>query len=274
MNTRKITALIAIAIVAVALTTASAIAFIGLPETATTATTYTKYPNDMMNGYYPSTSTVPPQGITTEPTTIPPAPTTTTATTQNTTKELTINDAATAAQNYLLTLGNPNLGIKTVQEYTSTYNAQVIEKDTGAGAFELAIDKYTGAVTPMPGPTLMWDTKYGTTADGMMGYLTTGETRYNYGMMGGYGGMMNWLRGTPTITMQVTTQQATTIAQQYLNTNYPGTTVGNAATYYGYYAMQVQSGGNIIGMMGINGATGQVIYYTWCGTFMQQILLG
>jgi hypothetical protein len=45
MNTKKMIAIITIVLVAAALTTASAIAFFGTPKAATTATTYTNYPN-------------------------------------------------------------------------------------------------------------------------------------------------------------------------------------------------------------------------------------
>jgi hypothetical protein len=107
----------------------------------------------------------------------------------------------------------------------------------------------------------------------LMGYLTTGYSGYG-GMMGS-GGMMNWLRGTPTTAMTVSLSQAQTSAQQYLNTCYSGTMVGVATTYYGYYTMQVMgSDGSIVGIVGVNGATGQVMDYSWCGTFMRQILLG
>ena len=82
----------------------------------------------------------------------------------------------------------------------------------------------------------------------------------------------NWLRGTP-ITMHVAVDQARIIAQQYLNINYSGTTVGQTPTYYGYYTMQIQNNGSFVGMMGINGVTGQVMYYTWCRTLMRQIVV-
>ena len=151
---------------------------------------------------------------------------------------------------------------------------QIVEKDTSTGAFELSVDKYAGVIVPMQGPTMMWDTKYGVVgAKGMMGYLATGYSGYG-GMMGS-GGMMNWLRGTPTTAMPISVSQAQINAQQFLNTNYPGTTVGAITTYYGYYAMQItDNNGNIVGMVGINGATGQAMDYTWCGTFMRQIILG
>ena len=46
------------------------------------------------------------------------------------------------------------------------------------------------------------------------------------------------------------------------------------ASYYGYYTMQVLKGGNPVGMMAVYGSTGQVMYYSWMGTFMQQKVIG
>jgi hypothetical protein len=189
------------------------------------------------------------------------------------TTSISIDQAATAAQNYLTKMGYPNLGVRMMQEYSKTYYAQVVEQNNGTGAFELAVDKKTGAVTPMQGPTLMWNTKYGATGNGMMGYLTTTGSSGS-SMMGGSGGMMTWLRGTPTTNMAVTMEQAKTYAQQYLDANYTGATIGQLTTYYGYYTMQVIRNGNVIGMMGVHGTTEQVMYYSWCGTFMQQKILG
>ena len=196
-------------------------------------------------------------------------PTATTSTTQTGTTQITINDAATAAQNYIAKMGNPNLQVKCVQEYTNVFYAQVVEKDTGAGAFELSINKMTGVVLPMQGPTMMWDTKYGVGNGGMMGYLTSTGTS-GYGMMGT--GAMTWLRGTPTTNMAINMNQAMANAQQYLTANYAGSSVGQVTTYYGYYTMQVVKDGNVVGMMSIYGANGQAMYYTWCGTFMRQLV--
>ncbi|MGA3111096.1 MAG: hypothetical protein ABSE15_03590 [Candidatus Bathyarchaeia archaeon] len=189
------------------------------------------------------------------------------------TKGISVDQAVTAAQTYLTRMGYPNLGIKMMQEYSNTYYAQVVEQNNGTGAFELAVNKNTGVVTPMQGPILMWNTKYGTTGTGMMGYLTT-TSPSSSGMMGGSGGMMTWLRGTPTTNMAVTMEQARTYARQYLDANYTGATVGQVTTFYGYYTMQVMKNGNVFGIMGVYGNTGQVMYYSWCGSFMQQKTLG
>ena len=74
--------------------------------------------------------------------------------------------------------------------------------------------------------------------------------------------------------MAISMEQAKTLAQQYLDANYTGTTVGQITTYYGYYTMQVTKDGNIKGMMAVYGNTGQVMYYSWMGTFMQQKVFG
>jgi hypothetical protein len=191
--------------------------------------------------------------------------------TGTTSSGISIDQATTAVQSYLGRMGYSNLAIGTMQEYSNMYYAQIIEQNNGTGAFELAINKTTGAVSPMQGPTIMWNTKYGVTSTGMMGYLTS--TSGGQGMMGG-GGMMTWLRGKPTTNMAISMEQARTIAQQYLDANYTGTTVGQMAIYYGYYTMQVLRDGNVIGMMSVYGNTGQVTYYSWMGTFMQQKIFG
>jgi hypothetical protein len=164
--------------------------------------------------------------------------------------------ANTIAQNFLTGLNNPDLAIAQVEEYSQNFYVQIREKSTGFGAFELIIDKNTGTLYPEMGPNMMWNTKYGSiTTDGMMG-----------GMMNGYAPYA----GVPTATMPITVTQAKTDAQQFLNVNYPGTTVGDAATFYGYYAIEALNGSTTYGMLSVNGYTGQVWYHTWHGTFIQE----
>lgn len=161
---------------------------------------------------------------------------------------LDINAAVSIAQNYVASTGNTNLAVSQVEEYTSNFYVIVKEKDTGIGAFELLIDKYTGVVSPERGPNMMWNIKYGM-----------------------HNGMMGWLTQTPTTEATVTAEQAKANAQQYLNTYYAGTTAGNAQAFYGYYHVEVLSSGNVYGMLSVNSYTGQVWYHTWHGTFLQEI---
>ena len=193
------------------------------------------------------------------------------ASTRTTTaKPLTIYDAETIAEDYSARLGNPNLAVREVEEYSLNFYVQVYEKDTGVGAFELLVDKYARSIYPEMGPNMMWNTKYGPMANGMMGYLSSyGE--YGYGGMEGM--MGGWLRGTSTGTTRVTVDQARADAQQWLNANLAGTTVGEVSPFYGYYHVMVVSSGGNYGMLGVNGYTGQVWYHTWHGAFTQELHL-
>jgi hypothetical protein len=162
---------------------------------------------------------------------------------------LNINTAVTIAQNYVASIGNPDLVVKQVEEYTANFYVQVNEKSTGHGAFELLVNKYTGSIYPEMGPNMMWNTKYGMMRAGILGGIF----------------------GAPTTTMTVTATQATANAQQYLNTYLPGTTTGDVNTFYGYYTIEVLNGGTTYGMMSVNGYSGQVWVHTWHGTFIQEL---
>ena len=243
MKIWKIVTVITLAIVVVALATASAFAFNGF-RTAT----YYGYP---ASGTYPSTTTP------TQPYggwgcmgrgrwgyAAPAYPNTGTTATP-----LTIDTAVTIAQNYLTSLNNPDLAVTEVEEYTQNFYVQFSEKSTGVGAFEMLIDRYTGSIGPEMGPNMMWNTKYGMMRGGILGGI--------------------W--GTPTTTMTVTPTQAEANAQQFLTAYYPGTTVGEVTPFYGYYHVMVESEGTTYGMLSVNGYTGQVWYHNWHGAFIQEV---
>jgi hypothetical protein len=83
--------------------------------------------------------------------------------------------------------------------------------------------------------------------------------------------MMGWFSANSTKTMTVSAEQAETFAQQYLDTYIPGTTVGEAEAFYGYYHVMVESAGEGYGMLSVNGYTGQVWYHNWHGAFIQEL---
>jgi hypothetical protein len=147
-------------------------------------------------------------------------------------------------------LNNPDLAIEEVEEYSQNFYVLFYEKSTGIGAFEMLIDKYSGSIYPEMGPNMMWNTKYGMHS----------------------GGMMGWITGTAG-PMTVTAEQAKTNAQQFLDANYPGTTVGGIDTFYGYYHIDIVSAGRTYGMLSVNGYTGQVWFHNWHGTFAAEIEL-
>ena len=164
---------------------------------------------------------------------------------------ITIDAAVAIAQRYSASLGNPDLAVDEVEEYTQNFYVLFYEKSTGNGAFEMLIDKYTGGIYPEMGPNMMWNTKYGMMSGGMMGLV----------------------RGTPTTAMPIKVDQAKANAQQYLDASLAGTTVGDVTIFYGYYHVDVLLSGKTYGMLSVNGYTGQVWYHNWHGTFVQKVEL-
>ncbi len=162
---------------------------------------------------------------------------------------LNIATASTIAQNYVASINNPDLAVVEVDEYSNSFYVRVAEKSTGIGAFELTVDKYTGTAYPMMGPSMMWNTKYG--------------------MM--RGGILGGIFGAPASAMTVTASQAAVYAQQFLDSYYPNTAVGDVANFYGYYTVEVLSNGSPTGMLSVNGYTGQVYTCNWVGSFIQEL---
>ena len=187
-----------------------------------------------------------------------------------------IDEATQVARDYVASLGYADLAVKEIMEFQYNYYFIAYEKSTGIGAFEGIIEKgvglsgmggMMGIIHPEQGPSMMWNTKYGQ----MGGWGPMG------GMMGGgmMGGMMGrgWgyqpYSGTPTAEMPVTNTDAKQLAQTYLDSYLPGSTVEEPEIFYGYYTLHVLRDGKIYGMLSVNGYTGQAWYHTWHGAFVQ-----
>lgn len=149
---------------------------------------------------------------------------------------ITIDEAKTAVEKYLGGTGNTDLKLAEVLQFDNHLYAGIKEKSTGNYAFELLVNKYTGAVVPEMGPNMMWNSKYG--------HMNIGETE-----------------------TKVTKEQALKTAQEYLDRTLPGTKVNGADDFYGYYTMEVTKDGTIYGMLSVNSYTGDVWYHNWHGTF-------
>jgi hypothetical protein len=179
-------------------------------------------------------------------------------TTSSSGQAVSIDQAQSAVQAMLNRQGNRDLAIDELIEFQDNFYASIREKSTGIGAFELLVNRSTGAVVPEPGPNMMWNTKYG---------MMSGSA---VGMMGG--GMMGI--GTAAGPMTVTADQATQAAQRWLDRNQPGSTTKTLDRFYGYYTVDVKKEGRLTGMLSVNGTTGQVWYHTWHGSFIQGKDLG
>lgn len=87
------------------------------------------------------------------------------------------------------------------------------------------------------------------------------------GMMGGWNGpedcpFADEMWGAPAgedVEMTLTADDARAAAQAYLDENYPGLTVDEAVgTFGGYYMLHILEDGQLVGMLSVNGATGEV----------------
>ena len=169
-------------------------------------------------------------------------------------RTISTDQAQQSVQTFLDRTGDRDLKIDELMEFDQNFYALVQEKATGTGAFELLVNKSTGAVGFEPGPNMMWNTKYSMMGGGMMGG----------GMMGG-----SFRTGSATGPVSITPDQATKIAQAWLDQSYGGDSAGTPDAFYGYYTFHFEKDGKIAGMLSVNGYGGQVWFHTWHGGFVQ-----
>ena len=165
---------------------------------------------------------------------------------------ISIDRAVDIAQQRAVGYSSRTLTVDEVIEFQNNFYASIKEKDSGIGAFELLINRYSGAVSPELGPNMMWNTAYGMMARG--------------GMMG--------VVAQPKGAMAVSKESAANIAQSWLDRNLKGATTRPADPFYGYYTVDFEKGGKLVGMLSVNGYSGQVWLHTWHGTFIQSKDLG
>lgn len=120
--------------------------------------------------------------------------------------------------------------------------AQLVEIESGIGAYEVLIDAGTGSVYPEHGANMMWNLKYGMHSAGV----------------------------DVSATMDISAEQAVTFAQEYLDANLAGTTADDhAVPFYGYYTLHVLQDGEIVGMLSVEGFSGEVLLHTWHGDLIE-----
>ena len=153
-----------------------------------------------------------------------------------------VGQAKTLADQYASSQGS-DLRVREIMEFSNHYYVRIQEKSTDINAFEILVDKGAGRVFLEPGPSMVWNTKYG---------------------------HMRWSRN-PTATMPVSSEQAQRNAQQWLDAYYPGAMAEEAETFYGYYTIDFSRNNQTIGMLSVNGYSGEVWYHTWHGQFIRMI---
>ena len=182
---------------------------------------------------------------------------------------LSVDETRKAVERYLVAFGDDDLVIEEIMVFNNNAYAIVIEKSTGIGAFELLVDPVTNAVFPEYGPNMMWNLKYGMHAGG--GYGMMGGGMMGGGMMGG-GDFNNGVVPQIAAELTISADDALRIAQDYLDTYNPGVVVADEiTTFYGYYTVDLEQDGETIGMLSVNGYSGQVFPHTWHGEFIEMV---
>jgi hypothetical protein len=162
---------------------------------------------------------------------------------------LTLDEAVEVAKAYIeawdseqpLTLGE-------VMQFDNHFYGLARETETGLSAFEFLIDPATGTVFGEPGPNMMWNLRYGTSMGQSMGMFRPQ----------GNGDELS-----------IDIDEAQSLAQTYLDEVLPGTQVDEETdTFYGYYTLHVLRDGETVGMLGVNGYSGQVWLHHWHGDFI------
>jgi hypothetical protein len=128
------------------------------------------------------------------------------------------------------------LTVGEVMQFDNGYYAELVQP-SGSLATEVLVDARTGAVQLEFGPAMMWNTAYG---------------------------MHPARAGIAT----VDGEQATVIADRWLDAYRPGEQAGDADAFPGYYTLHTLRGGEVVGMLSVNAFTGAVWYHTWHGRFI------
>ncbi len=163
------------------------------------------------------------------------------------TTPLSLDQAVTRAQQYVASLNTADLAVAEVMEFSNNFYLRVKEKSTGVNAFELLVDKYSGTISPEPGPNMMWNAKYSPMSTMMGGWFASSAQN------------------------SVTAAQAKDNAQQYLDVYMNRAKIADDAdAFYGYYTIDILRDGKTIGMLSVNSASGAVWYHTWHGSFVAE----
>ena len=160
-------------------------------------------------------------------------------------KSYTFDEVKIASEKYLSDLGLKDIKIKEIMEFSNNFYIETVEQSTGIGAIELLLDKTDGRIFPEFGPNMMWSLKYG-----MHGQSILDKNNTN---------------------MKISEEDAISIANNYLTKISQNEVAKNEAQqFYAYYTLDtVNKDGIGVGMLSVNGFTGQVWYHKWHGTFIE-----
>jgi hypothetical protein len=128
-----------------------------------------------------------------------------------------------------------DLRVEGIIPFANDYYARLVAAD-GTGVGEILADRFTGVVYPEPGPTMMWNGRYGYA--GRTAANTTGDEA-----------------------------AATNAADSFLSTYLPGATVLEGMGFPGYYTFTFGQG-SAAGLMSVDVSTGAVWAHVWLGPIL------
>ena len=143
----------------------------------------------------------------------------------------------------------------------SDYYFSILEKESAMGAMELLVNPYSSAVYPEYGPNMMWNLKYGMHSNGgrMSGRGMMGSSRYNENPY-----------QDDVEDNKLSHEEAFEYGAKYLQEYKKNLALADEYhEFYGYYTFHVKEDDKTVGMLSVNGFTGQVWYHDWHGDVME-----
>jgi hypothetical protein len=128
----------------------------------------------------------------------------------------------------------PGAKIGDFMEFSLNYYVE-LQDASNASIAEILVDRYTGRVTPEPGPNMMWNTRYS-------GRSSAVSVAYNMAA-------------------------AKSKAEKFLEGYLPGSAILDTMQYPGYYTFDFGRD-RIEGMLSVNAYTGAIWVHTWHGQFI------
>jgi hypothetical protein len=173
---------------------------------------------------------------------------------------LSLTEVDQVVHKYLESFQSEDLILGEIMIFNNHAYAQIVEQSTGVGAMEVLIDPISFAVFPEHGPNMMWNLKYG--------HIGSYPDHDMGGMMYGFGN--DNFTAEYDVEMPISAENAIELAQRYLDQVNPGTQADHHADpFYGYYTIHILQDGDILGMLSVNGFSGDVFLHTWHGDFIE-----
>jgi hypothetical protein len=160
---------------------------------------------------------------------------------------------------YLQHFNNPNLELKEIVVFNNNSYARIAEKSSGTNAMELIVDTETDIVLSEYGSSFTWNVMYPSIPDSK----TIGNIEFTPS-----GPVVNPAENP----LAISSQQAKIIAQQYLKQYKINVRLSKTVeTFSGYYVIENLHWGKVVGMISINGYTGQAFRHDWHQTFIARM---